>query len=67
MIRGLVLLACLSGSSGCWLGPDARDASSVDEKLSKCRTEARADYYVGQRSVEESLKAYEDCKKREGL
>jgi len=67
VIRRLVLLACLAGSSGCWLGPDVRDASSVDEKLAKCRTEARAEYYVGQATVEESLRVYEDCKRREGL
>lgn len=67
MIRGLVLLTCVAGSSGCWLGPDVRDASSVDEKLAKCRTEARAEYYVGLKTAEESLRAYEDCKKREGL
>lgn len=47
---------------------DAKDQSDVDaEKLAKCRGETRAAYYVGQKSVEESLAVYEACKRREGL
>lgn len=45
----------------------SNEAASDGDKLKKCRTEARAEYYVGQKSVEESLAAYDACLKREGL
>lgn len=45
----------------------AAAGGDVSAKLAKCRAEARADYYVGQKSVEESMATYRNCLKREGV
>lgn len=41
--------------------------ADVSGPLKKCREEARTAYYVDKKSVDASLKVYEDCKKREGV
>lgn len=45
----------------------AAAGGDVSAKLAKCRAEARADYYVGQKSVEESMATYRNCLRREGV
>lgn len=46
---------------------DAAKDGDVPAKLRKCRAEARAAYYVGEKSEDEAMQVYTDCKKREGL
>lgn len=81
MIRRAFLLVVLPIIFGYTLGysltgcgpfvDDVKDAKSEADKtsslLKKCRGEARAEYYVGQKSVEQSLEVYEACKRREGV
>jgi outer membrane murein-binding lipoprotein Lpp len=62
LVGTLVLAGC-----GASLEEIDRASGDVADKLQKCRGEARADFYVGKKSVEESLRTYETCKKREGL
>ena len=50
--------------AGCGTFLEAKDPQSI---LDKCAGEARAEYYVGQSTVEEALAVFEACKKREGL
>ncbi len=62
---GFVATLCLCLSlAGCFefLGPIEPSTA-----LEKCRTDARAAYYVGEASVEEALAIYEACKKDAGI
>lgn len=45
----------------------AAAGGDVSSKLAKCRAEARADYYVGEKSVDEAMATYHACLKREGV
>lgn len=49
---------------GCGTFLEAKDPQSA---LEKCAAEARAEYYVGESSVEDAMAVFEACKKREGL
>jgi hypothetical protein len=66
IVFGYAVGACLTGCGPSFAEIEkASDASAA--KLQKCRGEARADFYVGKKSVEDSMRTYEACKKREGL
>lgn len=54
------------GSTFAELEKAAKDGD-VSAKLALCRGEARAAFYVEQKTEAESLARYEACKKREGL
>lgn len=69
VLFGYSLGACLTGCAP--FVEDVKEAQEIavsnDTKLSKCRGDARAAYYIDRKTVEESLAVYEDCKRREGL
>ncbi len=60
-MRGVVLAVALS-LAGCFT-PEPKDPSSA---LDKCAAEARAAYQTGD-SVEEAMRKFEECKRREGI
>ncbi len=60
-IGAATLSLCLGG---CGTFLEAKDPTSI---LEKCAGEARAEYLVGEKTVEEAMAVFEACKKREGL
>lgn len=60
-MRAALFALCLAGC----LMPDPKDPR--DAALNECIADARADYYVGGLSLEETLDRFEDCKRRAGL
>lgn len=69
-LRQVSAIVVLLAAASCATFKDIEDAAndgSVPAKLRVCRAEARAAFYVGQRSAAESMAVYDACKKREGL
>jgi len=68
---GLACIALTLVLSGC--GPSfseidkAASGGDTSAKLRKCNSEARAAYYVANKSADEAMAIHDACKKREGL
>lgn len=65
-LASVVLLACVVGC-GASLADARADAKATSEKLSACRDEARAAFFIDGKSEREALEVYEQCKRRHGL
>jgi hypothetical protein len=63
-VIGFVAMLCLC-LAACFGMPEAKDPR--DEALDDCIAKARADYYVGEMSVEEALARFEACKRDAGI
>lgn len=50
---------------GCTPTPPAKDPTTA--LIEKCTAEARAEHYVGGKSVDEAMRAYDACIARGGL
>jgi hypothetical protein len=60
-MRALALAALLSG---CVIHYTPGSLEDIQER---CAGEARAEYYVGHKSVDEAMSVYRSCLRREGL
>lgn len=68
IVFGYLIGACLTGCGSTFAElEDAANDGQVPAKLAKCRGEARAAFYVEQKSVDEAMARYKACQKREGL
>lgn len=62
-MKVLRYLTLSAGLAGC-IFSEPKDPTGV---LERCRAEARADYYVGQISLEEAMRRYDLCVSRGGV